>query len=34
VTVIDEENLIPRIPKYFKFILTSEEEIMLLGGYD
>ena len=34
IQILDEENLIPWLPKHFKFILTSDEEIMILGGYD
>lgn len=34
VSVIDVENLIPWIPKYFKFIVISDEEIIILGGSD
>ena len=31
VALVDEENLIPRLPKYFKVCF---EELLLLGGYD
>lgn len=31
---LDENNLLNSVPKYFKSILLSSDEIVILGGYD
>ena len=31
IDIVDEENLVPRLPKYFKVCF---EELLLMGGYD
>lgn len=31
---LDDDNLISTVPKYFKSVVISSDEIVLLGGYD
>jgi len=34
VSIDDDDNLIPRMPRYFKYQQVSDDEILIAGGYD